>query len=62
MDDTVNFWVSSEHFFEGGLVGDIDLVEIRSLSAEQLDTVEYYFGGVVETVDNDDFVAMLQKC
>lgn len=59
VDNAVNLGMSSKHFFEGGLVADVYLVEIWSFSGDQLDTIKYYFGGVVETVDDNDLVAML---
>ena len=43
------------------LVGDIHLVKVWSLSAEEFDAVEGDFGGVVEAIDNYDFVAMFEE-
>lgn len=61
MDNTVNLGMSGKNFFELRLIADIYLVEIRSLSAEQLNAIEYYLGRVVESIDNNDLVAMLQE-
>jgi len=37
------------------------LIEIWSLSTKELNSVENYLGGIVETVDNNDFVTMLKE-
>jgi len=43
------------------LVCDIAAVELRSLAADELDAVEYFFGGIVEIVYDDDFVVCFEK-
>lgn len=43
------------------LVGDIHLVKVWSLSAEEFDAIEGDSGGVVEAIDNYDFVAMFEE-
>ena len=61
MDDTVDIGMRSKDFVQPFFVCDIDLVEFWPLSAEQLNTVEGNLGGVVEGIDDYDFVAMLEK-
>lgn len=61
MDDIVNIWVLLKHLVERGLICDIDLVEGRSLAANELDAVHDFWGGVVEVVDDDDFVVCFEE-
>ena len=61
MDDTVDIGILSKDFVQCLFVCDIDMVEVWPFAAEQLDAVEGDFGGVVETVDDHDFVAMLEE-
>ena len=61
MDDTVDIGMRSEDLVQSFFICDIDLVELRSLSAEQLNAVEGNLGGIVEGIDDDDFVTMLKK-
>jgi len=61
MDDTVDIGILSKDFVQCLFVCDIDMVEVWSLPAEQLDAVEGDFGGIVETVDDHDLVAMLEE-
>lgn len=62
MDNTVDLRMRLKDFLERRLIDDVDFIEIRSLSTEQLDAVEDYFGRVVEAVDNNDVVAMFEEC
>lgn len=61
MNDTVDSWVLLEDLVESLLVGDICLVELGPLAANELDTVEGDLGGVVEVIDNYDLVAILEE-
>ena len=61
MDDIVNVGVLVKDLVEGHLVGQIGLVELGAAAAEELDAVEGDLGRVVETVDNDDIVAILKQ-
>lgn len=47
MDDRIDLWVLLEDMVEGLLVGDVNLVELRSAAADELYTVERNLGGVV---------------
>lgn len=60
MDHGIDVGVCGEDFVKTFFVGHIDLVEIWPFAAEELDAVEGYLGGVVETVDYHDFVAVLE--
>lgn len=61
MDDTVNFGVLGEDLVEGLLVGNVKLVEVRAATADKLDAVKSDLGGVVETVDNHNIIAVLEE-
>jgi hypothetical protein len=61
VDHTVDIWVCFEHLVQPFFICDIDLVELGSLSAEQLDAVEGDFRGIVQGVGDNYFVAMLEK-
>lgn len=62
MNDAVNLGVSRKDLVELLLVGDVGLVELGSLAANELNAVEGDLGRVVETVYNDNLVAILQEC
>jgi hypothetical protein len=50
-----------EHLVQRGLVLDVELVELGSLAADELDAVDDLLGGVVEVVDNDNLVISLEE-
>lgn len=59
VNHAVNLGMGGKDLLESGLIGDIDLVKVGSFTAQELDAIQTDFGGVVETVDNDDLVAVL---
>jgi hypothetical protein len=61
VNDTVDGRVGGKHLVELLLVGDIGLVELGSLAADELDAVYGNLGRVVEVVHDDHLVAMLQQ-
>lgn len=61
VDDIVNIWVCREDLVKLFLVGDVALDVFGSLAANQLNAVEDFIGGVVEIVDDDDFVICFEK-
>lgn len=61
MNDTVDLGVRSKHLVELLVVGDVGLVELGPLAADELNAVQGDLGRVVETVYNDDLVAILQE-
>lgn len=61
VDDIVDVWVLLEHLVKRSLICDIALVEGRSLAANELDAVDDFWGGVVEVVDNDNFVVGFEE-
>ena len=61
VDDIVDVWVLLKHLVERGLICNVDLVKGRSLAADELDAVHDFWGGVVEVVDDDDFVVCLEE-
>ncbi|GJC78324.1 hypothetical protein ColLi_01162 [Colletotrichum liriopes] len=61
VDDTVNLGVLLEDLIEAGLVGDVNLVEVGALAAQELNAVDGDLGRVVEAVDNDNIVAVLEQ-
>jgi hypothetical protein len=61
VDHIVDVWVLAEDLVQSSLIGDVDLVECRSLAADELDAVDDLGGGVVEVVDDDDFVVSFEE-
>lgn len=61
VDDIVDVGVLGEDLVQGGLVGDVDLVEERTLARDQLDAVDDLLGRVVQVVDDDDLVVGLKQ-
>lgn len=61
MNDAVDGGVLGENLVEGFLVGDIELVEFGSATADLLDTIDRDLRRVVQTVDDDNVVAILEK-
>lgn len=61
MDDTVDVGVSCKDLVQSLLVGDVDLIEGWSFPADQLDAVQSNLRGVVEVINNDNFIAMFEQ-
>ena len=61
MDDIVDVGMCGEDFVELGFVGDVAGVVFGSLAADEFDAVEDFGGGVVEVVDDDDFVVCFEE-
>lgn len=61
MNDAVNLGVFLEDVVEGGLIGNFELVEVRTLAADQLNAVEGDDRGVVQAVDDDHIVAVFEE-
>jgi len=61
VDNTLNVRVFCEDLIQASFVCNINLVEDWALSAEKLYAVEGDLGGVVETVNDDDLVAMFEE-
>ena len=61
VNDTVDIRMRSKDIVQPFFICDINVVELWSLAAEQLNAVEGDFGGIVEGVDDYDFVAMFEK-
>lgn len=61
MNDAVNLRVLGEDIIESALVGDVELVESRTASADFLNSVEDIFERIVQAVNNDDVVAILEE-
>ena len=57
MNKAVNFGVLLEDLVQSLLVCNVYVIVCWSLSANKLDAIEDFFGGVVEIVDDDDLVA-----
>lgn len=51
-----------EDLVESCLIGDVELIKSRPLSADELDAVHDLFRRIVKIVDNDDLVIGLKKC
>lgn len=61
MDDAVNVGMCCKDLVQCLLVGDVEFVEGWPFPADQLDAVQNYLRGVVQAVDDDNFVAVLKK-
>ena len=61
VDNAVNIGMRRKDLVQCLFICDVDLVEVWSLAAEQLDAVEGDFRGIVEAVDNYNFVAMFEE-
>jgi hypothetical protein len=62
MDDIVNIWMVIEDLVESSLVGDVELIEFRPLSADELDAVDDLSRRIIQIIDNDYFVIGFKKC
>lgn len=61
MDDAVNIRMVVENLVKGAIVGDIELVKLRPLATNQLDSIDGLFGRIVQVVGNDDFIVSFQQ-
>lgn len=61
MDDAVDFRVLVKHGVNGFFVCHVNLVEGRAAAANKLNAIKGNFRRVVETVNDDDIVAVLEK-
>lgn len=61
MDDAVNIRMVLKNLVEGAIVGDIELVKLRSLAANQLNPIDGLFRRIVQVVGNDDLVPGFQQ-
>jgi hypothetical protein len=62
VDDAVDVWMCCKHLVQRFFICDIDFVELWPLSAEQLNAVKRDLGGIVQTINDHDFVAMFEEC
>ena len=58
MYDAVDGRVAPEDFFQGRLVGDVDLVKRRSSAAKQLDPINGNDGRIKKIVHDDNIIAV----
>lgn len=56
MDHAVNVWMRLEDLVEVVLFSNVDLKEFGSLSADELNTIDGFFRGIVEVVCDYNFV------
>lgn len=61
MNDIVNVRMLVENLVESCLIGDVQLIEGRPLSADELDAVHDLFRRIVQIINNDDLVIGLEK-
>lgn len=61
MNNAVDVWVFLEDIIQSRFVCDVHFVERRSLAGDELNTVDDFFRGIVEVVDDDNVVARLEK-
>lgn len=61
MNHIIDIRVLAEDFRKASLVGDVDLVEVRSFSRDELDPVDAFLRRIVQVVDDDDLVVSFQQ-
>lgn len=61
MDHAVNIRVFLEDLVETSLLGDINIVELGPLAADELDTVDGLLRSIIQIVRDHDFVVCLQE-
>lgn len=61
VNNAVNVGVRLENLVESGLIGHIELSELRLLARDQLNALESLVGGVVEVVCDNNFVASFEQ-
>lgn len=61
VNNAVNAWVVCKDLFHSGIVCNVDVVVRRSLSGDELNSVDDFFGRVVEVVDDYDFIACFEE-
>lgn len=61
MYDIVDVWVLVEDGIEVLFIRYVAVVVFGPLAADELDAVQDFLGGVVEVVDDDDFVVGLEE-
>lgn len=61
MDHAVNIGVFLEDLVETGFLGDIDVVELWPLAADELDAVDDLFGRIIQIVCDHNFVVCLKE-
>ena len=61
MNHIIDIRMLGKHLRKAGFVGDVDLVELRSLARDELDPVDACLGRIVQVVDDDNLVVCLQQ-
>jgi hypothetical protein len=61
VDDAVDIGIFREDLLQSLLICNVDLVEIWSLSAQEFNAIERDYRRVIQTIDDDDFIAMLEE-
>ena len=61
MDHTVNIRMRLEDLVEVLLFPNVDIVELRSLARDKLNSIDCFFGRIEQVVNNNDLVASLEE-
>lgn len=61
MNDAVNVRVFLENLIETSLVGDINVVELWPLAADEFNAIEDLLGSIVKIVGDDHFVVCIKE-
>lgn len=61
MNHAVNIRVCCKHLLKSSFIRDVHIVEDGLLPANALNPIERDFGGIVEIIYNDYFVAVFEK-
>lgn len=61
MDDVVDVRMLIEYFVQGCFICDVELVESRTLSADEFYAVDDLLGRIVQVVYNNDLIVGLKQ-
>lgn len=61
VDHTVNIRMRLEDLIKVLLFPDIDMVELRSLARDKLNSIDCFFGRIEQVVHNNDLVVSLEE-
>lgn len=61
MNDAINIRMLFEDLVKGGFIGNVDIVELRLLAANEFNAIQNFWGGIVKIVRYHNFVVRFEK-